>query len=89
MFQAMAQVVSDAVAKGDVQALNYFVAQKYTEAIGKVATAPGQKTLLLPVEATSLIGSLTGIAELAKATFGEDAARPTSGRVPTTGSGND
>ena len=83
------QVVSEAVAKGDVQALNYFVAQKYTEAIGKVATAPGQKTLMLPVEASSLIGSLTGIAELAKASFGEDAVRRTTRRVPDTTSGND
>jgi regulator of protease activity HflC (stomatin/prohibitin superfamily) len=56
-------VVSEAVAKGDVQALNYFVAQKYTQALETIGSAPGQKVLMLPVEATALIGSLAGIAE--------------------------
>ncbi|WP_421726286.1 SPFH domain-containing protein [Bauldia sp.] len=83
------EVVSDAVAKGDVQALNYFVAQKYTQAIEAVATSPNQKTLLLPMEATALIGSLTGIADLARASFGDDAVRRPPGRVPTAGSGGD
>jgi regulator of protease activity HflC (stomatin/prohibitin superfamily) len=80
-------MVSEAVAKGDVQALNYFVAQKYTQALETLASAPGQRVLMLPVEATALIGSLAGIAELAKASFGEDGAARRSGRIPTTGGG--
>jgi regulator of protease activity HflC (stomatin/prohibitin superfamily) len=63
------QVVSEAIARGNVQALNYFVAQKYVEAVKELAVAPNQKTLLLPLEATSLIGSLAGIAEIARETF--------------------
>jgi regulator of protease activity HflC (stomatin/prohibitin superfamily) len=78
-------VVSEAVAKGDVQALNYFVAQKYTQALENIASAPGQRVLMLPIEASSLIGSLAGIAELAKASFAEDAPRRTSARPPATG----
>jgi regulator of protease activity HflC (stomatin/prohibitin superfamily) len=78
-------VVSEAVAKGDVQALNYFVAQKYTQALETIGSAPGQKVLMLPVEATALMGSLAGIAEIAKASFGEEATTRRAGRVPTTG----
>jgi hypothetical protein len=63
-------MVSAAIASGDVQAINYFVAQRYTQALEKLASAPNQKVLMLPVEAASLIGSLTGIAEIAKETFG-------------------
>ena len=65
-------VVSEAIAGGDIQAINYFVAQKYVEALGKFATGNNQKTLLLPMEATSILGSLAGIAEIAKATLGKD-----------------
>ncbi|GGZ03104.1 SPFH domain-containing protein [Novosphingobium colocasiae] len=60
------QMVSDAIASSGVQAINYFVAQKYTEAVGKFATSPNAKTILFPVEATQLIGSLGGIGELVK-----------------------
>jgi regulator of protease activity HflC (stomatin/prohibitin superfamily) len=60
------QVVSDAIAAGGTQAINYFVAQKYVEAIGKFATSPNAKTILFPVEATQLIGTLGGIGELTK-----------------------
>ncbi|MBV6634068.1 MAG: SPFH/Band 7/PHB domain protein [Alphaproteobacteria bacterium] len=63
------QVVSEAVAKGDIQALNYFVAQKYTEALQAMATSPNQKTLILPIEATAPIGALAGIAELVSGSF--------------------
>lgn len=59
-------MVSEAVAKGDVQALNYFIAQKYTEALQAIATSPNQKTLFMPLEASSVIGAIGGIAELAK-----------------------
>ena len=60
------QVVNDAIAGSGGQALNYFVAQEYTKAVGKFATSPNAKTILFPVEATQLIGSLGGIGELVK-----------------------
>jgi regulator of protease activity HflC (stomatin/prohibitin superfamily) len=60
------QVVSDAIAGGNTQALNYFVAQKYVEAVSQFATSPNAKTILFPVEATALIGTLGGIGELAR-----------------------
>ena len=58
--------VSEAIAKGDVQAINYFVAQRYVAALEALASAPNQKVLMMPVEAAGVIGSLAGIAELAK-----------------------
>jgi len=69
------EVVSSAIASGDVNALNYFVANKYVEALKAMADSPNQKMLLLPVEATGVIGSLAGIAELAKNALSEQAAR--------------
>ena len=66
------RVVSDAIAGGEALAINYFVAQKYVEAIGKFATSPNAKTILFPVEATQLIGTLGGIGALAKAALGDD-----------------
>ena len=68
-------MVSEAVANGDVAALNYFVAEKYLKAFGQLAESPNQKVLILPMEATSVLGSLAGIGEIAKATFGGDDAR--------------
>jgi regulator of protease activity HflC (stomatin/prohibitin superfamily) len=59
-------MVSDAIAKGNVQAINYFVAQKYVDALQKVASAPNQKLILMPLEASGVIGAIGGIAELAK-----------------------
>ena len=64
------EMVSQAVARGDVASLNYFVAQKYIEAFAKLASSPNQKTLIIPMEATSVLGSLAGIGEIARATFG-------------------
>lgn len=63
------QLVSDAITKGDVQAINYFVAQKYVEALGKFAESPNQKLMILPTEVTGVMGSIAGIAELAKASL--------------------
>lgn len=60
------RMVSDAIANGNVNAINYFVAQKYTEALKEIGTAKNQKLVILPMEATALIGSLSGIAEIAK-----------------------
>jgi len=65
-------VVSQAIKAGDVQAINYFIAQRYVEALGKIGTAPNQKLVLLPMEATSILGSLTGIAEVTKAAFSKE-----------------
>jgi regulator of protease activity HflC (stomatin/prohibitin superfamily) len=58
--------VSDAISKGSVQAINYFVAQKYIDALQHVASAPNQKLILMPLEASGVIGAIGGIAELAK-----------------------
>ena len=62
-------MVSEAVARGNVQALNYFVAQKYTEALQGIASARNQKVIFLPLEAANLIGTVGGIAELAREAF--------------------
>lgn len=62
-------VMSEAISKGDVQAINYFVAQKYTEALAAIGTANNQKIVLMPMEASSLIGSLGGIGAIAKEVF--------------------
>jgi hypothetical protein len=67
-------MVSEAIAKGDVAALNYFIADKYIKAFGQLADSPNQKIVMLPIEAMSILGSLAGIGEIAKATFGESAA---------------
>jgi regulator of protease activity HflC (stomatin/prohibitin superfamily) len=66
------EVVSEAVSRGDIAALNYFVADKYLKAFGQLAGSPNQKILILPFEATSVLGSLAGIGEIVKATFGDD-----------------
>ncbi|HEX2147852.1 MAG TPA: SPFH domain-containing protein [Pseudorhizobium sp.] len=65
------QSVSQAIAIGDVQAINYFVAQKYTEALAEIGKAPNSKIVLMPMEASSLIGSLGGIGAIAKEVFGD------------------
>ena len=61
------RMVSEAIAKGDIQAINYFVATKYTEALRDIAGSPNSKTVMIPLEATGLIGSVAGIADIAKA----------------------
>jgi regulator of protease activity HflC (stomatin/prohibitin superfamily) len=66
--------VSEAIAKGNVQAINYFLGLKYTEALQSLASAPNQKVILMPLEASGVIGALGGIAEL----FKEAGARKTS-----------
>jgi regulator of protease activity HflC (stomatin/prohibitin superfamily) len=64
-------VVSEAIARGDIQAVNYFVAQKYVEALQHIGSAPNQKLVLMPLEAASVIGSIAGIGELAKEALGK------------------
>jgi len=62
-------MVSEAIRKGDINAINYFVATKYIDALKAMVGAPNQKIMLLPMEATGILGSLAGIAELAKSSI--------------------
>jgi len=63
-------MVSDAIASGNVQAINYFIANNYIKALESFARSPNQKILMLPVEAASVIGSIAGISEIAREAFG-------------------
>jgi regulator of protease activity HflC (stomatin/prohibitin superfamily) len=67
-------VVSEAIANGNMQAINYFLGVKYVEALGRLAESQNQKTILMPLEVTGVIGSIAGIAEIAKV------ATPSAGR---------
>ena len=69
-------LVSNAIAGGNAQAINYFVAQKYVEAVAEFARSSNAKTILFPVEATQLIGSLGGIGAIAKEALGAEGAPP-------------
>ena len=90
------RVVSEAIAEGNVQAINYFIAQKYTEALTAIGSAGNSKVVLMPVEASSIIGSLGGIGAIAREVFGDNGdgngapqpSRPRSGAVRTTPSVN-
>ena len=59
-------MVSEAIGKGNIQALNYFVAQKYVDAVAKLAAAPNQKVLLMPLDTSGLVSTIAGVAELAQ-----------------------
>ena len=76
------QMVSDAIAESGSQAINYFVAQKYTDAVKAFATSNNAKTILFPVEATQLIGTLGGIGELAKEALGDSYSPPSPPPAP-------
>ncbi|MED5509562.1 MAG: SPFH domain-containing protein [Pseudomonadota bacterium] len=67
-------MVSEAIAKGDIQAVNYFVAQKYVEALKEMAAADNHKVIMMPLEASNVIGSVAGITELAKEAFSKKGA---------------
>jgi len=82
------KVVSDAIEGGSAQAINYFIAQKYVEAVGMFARSPNAKTILFPVEATQLIGTLGGIGELAKEALGSKPPRPPEPAPPPPARGN-
>ena len=60
------EVVSQAIAKGDSRAINYFIAQKYIDALGQLAASNNNKVMMIPLEAASVIGSIAGISEIAK-----------------------
>src|SRR5579871_5373656 len=70
------EVVSRAIAQGQVASINYFIADKYLRALTEIAHSPNQKVLMLPIEVTGVLGSLGGIAEIAKATFGAGPTGP-------------
>jgi regulator of protease activity HflC (stomatin/prohibitin superfamily) len=74
------QMVSDAISKGSVQAVNYFLGTKYVEALKDIASAPNQKLIMIPLDAANVIGALGGIAELAK-----DAMLNRTGGAPSGG----
>jgi regulator of protease activity HflC (stomatin/prohibitin superfamily) len=67
-------MVSQAIRQGDINAINYFVAIKYVEALKAMVSAPNQKIMLLPMEATGVLGSLAGIAELARSSLEQQQA---------------
>jgi regulator of protease activity HflC (stomatin/prohibitin superfamily) len=76
------ELVSNAIAKGDVNAINYFIAQKYVEAFGKLAESPQQKTVIVPADMASLVGSIAGIGELVKSAKAEQNKPPSSAPKP-------
>ena len=90
-------MVSEAIARGDVNAINYFVAQKYVEAFAELARSPQQKTVIVPSEMGALVGTIAGVGELvglakeqqqvrtdARQAAPRAAPRRSSGAVPTT-----
>src|SRR6186713_353676 len=81
------RAVSDAIAHSGSQAINYFIAQEYTKAVAKFADSPNAKTILFPIEATQLIGTLGGIGELIRevVSSGEGTVTTRSGKPPELG----
>jgi regulator of protease activity HflC (stomatin/prohibitin superfamily) len=79
------QMVSDAIAGGNVNAINYFVAQKYIEAFKALAEAPNQKFVMMPMESAGVIGSLGGIAELAREAMERQPSRAVVAPTPRIG----
>jgi regulator of protease activity HflC (stomatin/prohibitin superfamily) len=73
------ELVSEAVSQGDVNALNYFVAQKYVETLGKFAESNNQKTFFLPMDSASVIGAISGIAEITRDAMNQRANRSSAG----------
>ncbi|MFO1172839.1 MAG: SPFH domain-containing protein [Hyphomicrobiaceae bacterium] len=74
------ELVSSAIANGNVQAINYFVANNYVKALEALASAPNQKVIMMPLEASSVIGSLAGLAQITGEAFGP---KGTNGSSPT------
>jgi regulator of protease activity HflC (stomatin/prohibitin superfamily) len=74
------ELVSNAIANGNVQAINYFVANNYVKALEALAQSPNQKILMLPLDASSVIGSIGGIAEIAREAFGGGGSSQTQPR---------
>ena len=84
-------MVSKAIGEGNIQAINYFVAQKYVTALESVASARNQKVVLMPLEASGVIGAVAGLTEIAREAFGGDGDGPPAehrrrgGSVPAAG----
>ncbi|MEM9168721.1 MAG: SPFH domain-containing protein [Pseudomonadota bacterium] len=82
------EAVSEAISKGDVNAINYFVAQEYVRAFEKLAVSPQQKTVIVPAEMSALVGSIAGVGAIAKDAFAGTAAQSANGAsVPPTKAG--
>jgi regulator of protease activity HflC (stomatin/prohibitin superfamily) len=89
-------MVSDAISRGNVQAVNYFIAQRYIDALGNIASARNQKVILMPLEAASVIGAIGGITEIAREAFGASGggangastSSSSTGSVPSAGNTN-
>ncbi len=79
-------MVSEAISQGDIQAANFLVAERYTEALRSIASSPNSKVVIVPIEAAALAGTVGGIAQLTRAVFGEEAMETRrSGSVPSSG----
>ncbi len=91
---AATKIVSEAIATGDIAAINYFVAEKYVRAIDSLAKSPNQKTFIMPMDMAGIAGTLGGIAEVALAALGQDDERGgnrgygSRSSVPPAGRGN-
>ncbi len=79
---AATRMVSEAIAQGNVQAINYFVANNYVKALESLAKAPNQKIIMMPLEASSVIGSLAGLAQITGEAFGTKPGGSGNGSVP-------
>jgi len=82
------KMVSTAIAEGDVQAVNYFVAQKYVESLKDIASANNSKVVFMPLEASGVVGAIGGVAELARQALGGEDEAPTKkrgSRLPKSG----
>ncbi|MHA1546505.1 MAG: SPFH domain-containing protein [Alphaproteobacteria bacterium] len=77
------QVVSDAISQGNIQAINYFVADKYIGALTALASADNQKVLMMPVDAASVIGAIGGIAEITREARKDSGGSGSSPSSPT------
>lgn len=65
------RLVSESIQSGDSRAINYFIAQKYMESLGKLAESDNNKVMMIPLEASNMLGSIAGVAEIAKEAFGK------------------
>ena len=82
------EMVSKAIGEGNIQAVNYFVAQKYIGALETIGSARNQKVILMPLEASGVIGSVAGLTEIARQAFGDgdgSGGKPSGGSVPKSG----
>jgi len=82
------QVVSKAITHGNMQAVNYFVAQAYVEALKQIASAENNKVIFMPLEASNVIGSLGGVAELVKETFISKESEQAPSKTPKSSAGS-